>query len=453
MFQKPSLLPQHLHVPVADTQLRVPRSHVARALVQGAAAARRQLDPAPGPESGHSAQKTAQEISSATATNLTIIPPPRRNQMSFYFRTDKPGYESCLMYDYNYTLRNDPGTQGSRFWGSYETLSCSSRDFNYTQYESTVVTELRAAARGADLRLVVPAGFATALSPCYEAYFLLLTVVACLLYGAYLGCFVIVMEVSAPRQRSSAGSPVRPLGRWLHDHARHRLPGAHLAWMRAALTLPMAPSSSTLVSLPRCQCSCVVSLSRLTPWARRSIPRARRSNDVSQSLPPAQVAARDAAVAGAEGALPGGRCGCSRGRPASMSAPSRPPRFFLKTWRQSEIRPWPRPKRRASRAARRPCSLTAPPLRRTTACTLFCWIAASLVYDGVSLNAANLRWVLRSNLVFGKYFVIQGIRTLSAKETNSCRSRWTTPLPPPPCRRCPSCSQVFLDAFRTLFNY
>lgn len=57
--------------------------------------------------------------------------------------------------------------------------------------------------------------------------------------------------------------------------------------------------------------------------------------------------------------------------------------------------------------------LTAPPLRRTTACTLFCWIAASLVYYGVSLNAANLRWVLRSNLVFGKYFVIKGIRTIS----------------------------------------
>lgn len=47
--------------------------------------------------------------------------------------------------------------------------------------------------------------------------------------------------------------------------------------------------------------------------------------------------------------------------------------------------------------------LTAPPLRRTTACTLFCWIAVSLIYYGVSLNAANLRWVLRSNLVFGKY--------------------------------------------------
>lgn len=46
---------RHLHVPVADTQLRDPRSH-ARALVQGATAARRQLDPAPGPESGHSAQ-------------------------------------------------------------------------------------------------------------------------------------------------------------------------------------------------------------------------------------------------------------------------------------------------------------------------------------------------------------------------------------------------------------
>lgn len=39
--------------------------------------------------------------------------------------------------------------------------------------------------------LVVPAGFATALSPFYEVYILLQTLVACLLYGAYIGCFVI----------------------------------------------------------------------------------------------------------------------------------------------------------------------------------------------------------------------------------------------------------------------
>lgn len=57
------------------------------------------------------------------------------------------------------------------------------------------------------------------------------------------------------------GQPVRhPMGAGLHGHARHRLPGAHLALVASRLHAPHdAPPRLLLVSLPRCVVSRLVS--------------------------------------------------------------------------------------------------------------------------------------------------------------------------------------------------
>ncbi|XP_037786103.1 organic cation transporter protein-like [Penaeus monodon] len=308
-------------------------------------------------------------------------------------RTDKPGYESCLMYDYNYTLAAELGYEATLAdkalvsADSNETLSCYSRDFNFTQYESTVVTEWDLVCERRALysttqavsqfgnfigsfffgflldsfgrrrvvlvcvALVVPAGFATALSPFYEVYILLQTLVACLLYGAYIGCFVIVMEVSAPRQRSSVGSLFAIP--WALGYMA--TPGiAYLVrtwpWLQAAFTLPMTLLLVYFWWLPETPRWLVLKgrfreALRVLSWAARVNGRA---------LPPAKGLLKDME------AIRNKVLAASRTKESELSCAKA---LFL---------------------------LTAPSLRRTTAVTLFCWVAASLVYYGVSLNAANL---------------------------------------------------------------
>ncbi|KAK3850002.1 hypothetical protein Pcinc_043268 [Petrolisthes cinctipes] len=53
-------------------------------------------------------------------------------------------YDSCQMYDYDYTTVAEMGYEEAReglLTPTNLTVSCGSRDFNYTQYQSTVVTE------------------------------------------------------------------------------------------------------------------------------------------------------------------------------------------------------------------------------------------------------------------------------------------------------------------------
>ncbi|XP_063591322.1 organic cation transporter protein-like [Penaeus indicus] len=316
---------------------------------------------------------------------------------SFYFRTNKPGHESCLMYDYNYTLAAELGYEATMAdiavisGDSNDTLSCYSRDFNFTQYESTVVTEIQPViaviSKGKGhlvscsfgrrrvvlicVGLVVPAGFVTALSPFYEVYILLQTLVACLLYGAYIGCFVIVMEVSAPSQRSSVGSLFAIP--WALGYMA--TPGiAYVVrtwpWLQAAFTLPMTLLLVYFWWLPETPRWLVLKgrfreALRVLSWAARVNGRA---------LPPAKGLLKDME------AIRNKVLAASRVKESELSCAKA---LFL---------------------------LTAPSLRRTTACTFFCWIAASLVYYGVSLNAANLRCALRSDLVLRKY---QGIETIA----------------------------------------
>lgn len=57
------------------------------------------------------------------------------------------GYDGCTMYDYNYTAAVDMGYEAalansSALVISDDVVSCLTRDFNHSQYESTVVTEV-----------------------------------------------------------------------------------------------------------------------------------------------------------------------------------------------------------------------------------------------------------------------------------------------------------------------
>ena len=58
-------------------------------------------------------------------------------------------HESCFMYDMNYTAAAEAGYDDVMAkWGSFigdsnDTIKCELRDFNLTQYKSTVVTEVR----------------------------------------------------------------------------------------------------------------------------------------------------------------------------------------------------------------------------------------------------------------------------------------------------------------------
>lgn len=57
-------------------------------------------------------------------------------------------HASCHMYDYNYTAVSEMGydavmaDRSSFSRGSDDPIKCYSRDFNLTQYQSTVVTEV-----------------------------------------------------------------------------------------------------------------------------------------------------------------------------------------------------------------------------------------------------------------------------------------------------------------------
>ncbi|XP_042867655.1 organic cation transporter protein-like [Penaeus japonicus] len=309
-------------------------------------------------------------------------------------RIGQPGYESCLVYDYNFTLAAELGYEATMAnrelvsrGSNNETRPCYSRDFNFTQHESTVVTQWDLVCERRALysttqavsqlgnflgsfffgflldsfgrrrivlicvALVLPAGFATALSPVYEVYIFLQTLVACLLYGAYIGCFVIVMEVSAPHQRSSVGSLFAIP--WALGYMA--TPGiAYLVrawpWLQAAFTLPMTLLLVYFWWLPETPRWLVLKgrfreALEVLSWAARVNGR---------SLPPAGRLLQDMETI-KEKAL-----AASRGKESEMSCVKA---VFL---------------------------LTAPSLRRTTVPVLFCWITVSLIYYGVSLNAANL---------------------------------------------------------------
>ncbi|XP_066955024.1 organic cation transporter protein-like isoform X2 [Macrobrachium rosenbergii] len=126
--------------------------------------------------------------------------------------------------------------------GNGDTIACPSRTFNTSQYTSTVVTEwdlvcesralystTQAASQAGILigastfgflldkfgrrRITLicvlfslVSGLAAAASPSFIFYVIMKTLVSCFNFGCYTGCFIQVMELFSPSQRSSLGS-------------------------------------------------------------------------------------------------------------------------------------------------------------------------------------------------------------------------------------------------------
>ncbi|XP_050727693.1 organic cation transporter protein-like isoform X2 [Eriocheir sinensis] len=157
-------------------------------------------------------------------------------------------HETCLMYDYNYTAAAEMGydaamaNRPSLAGDSDDPIKCYSRDFNRTQYQSTVVTEwdlvcerrvlystTQSVVMGGKLVGYVVFGylidllgrrpivlvcffffilssFLAAASPSVEVYILLKGILSLMESGQYLGLFVFVMETTATRYRAAVGT-------------------------------------------------------------------------------------------------------------------------------------------------------------------------------------------------------------------------------------------------------
>ncbi|KAK3863478.1 hypothetical protein Pcinc_030757 [Petrolisthes cinctipes] len=154
-------------------------------------------------------------------------------------------YDSCQMYDYDYTTVAEMGYEKAReglLTPTNLTVSCWSRDFNYTQYQSTVVTEWdlvcerralysstfsaagfgglfgapisgflldrygrRPVVLGSVLLLIV-IGNLIVLSPSIVVYVVARGFIGILNTAAYNGAFAFVMESCAIKNRSLVGS-------------------------------------------------------------------------------------------------------------------------------------------------------------------------------------------------------------------------------------------------------
>nr|XP_053634384.1 organic cation transporter protein-like [Cherax quadricarinatus] len=160
--------------------------------------------------------------------------------------TGKP--ENCYMRDYDYTAAAALGYQTTMkdpsavLRNSSSLIQCSVREFNLSQYISTVVTEwdlvcerrvlystTQAVMQGGKLfgfvlfaylvdalgrrpvvlvcsAISIIAGFLAAASPNIEFYIVLKFIIAAVDAGQYLGIFVFVMETCASKYRAGAGT-------------------------------------------------------------------------------------------------------------------------------------------------------------------------------------------------------------------------------------------------------
>ncbi|KAG7160346.1 Organic cation transporter protein-like 1 [Homarus americanus] len=157
-------------------------------------------------------------------------------------------FEHCLQYNYTYSKVAALGYEGAVNAGlvplpnNTPMVSCASRDFNLTQYESTLTIEwdlvcerrvlystTQAAVQVGKLvgylfhgflldrygrrpvvlwsaLFTVVAGFLAASSPNVELYICLLIVILCMTSGCYLGCFILQMETCSTKERSMVGT-------------------------------------------------------------------------------------------------------------------------------------------------------------------------------------------------------------------------------------------------------
>ncbi|XP_071526063.1 organic cation transporter protein-like [Panulirus ornatus] len=163
------------------------------------------------------------------------------------YRNATSEYDGCHMYGYNYTAAVEVGYEASvsnvsllGLRGDNATLvKCSSRTFNYTQYQSTIVTEwdlvcehrviyssTQAVTQGGAIIgslvfgflvdtwgrrpvlllcsvLQIVASFLNAASPTVEVYIIIRVIISFLSSGLYISSFVYAMETCATHHREA----------------------------------------------------------------------------------------------------------------------------------------------------------------------------------------------------------------------------------------------------------
>ncbi|XP_064108834.1 organic cation transporter protein-like isoform X1 [Macrobrachium nipponense] len=315
-------------------------------------------------------------------------------------------HENCLMYDYDYAMAVNLGYEASLAnrhllsRGGGEPYHCFIRDFNFTQYVSTLVTEwdlvcerlpLYATTQSVShIGLLIGSGISgylldlfgrrrvvlicsvffivcswgLVLAPDFQLYVLLKTLLSIFSMSLYVGNFVNVMELCSPRQRCSVGSLfVVPFAIGFMV-----VPGiAYFVrpwrWLQAAYALPLLPlvlyfwflpeSPRWLLSQGRYEEALKV-LSWAAKVNRRPLP---PSDALLVSL---KAIAKDSGLAPRAKAQRGGK----------------PPQSFgRQLW---------------GKVRHIFVLVLTPTLRNRILLCFFCWFAVSMVYYGVSLNSTNL---------------------------------------------------------------
>ncbi|XP_042890135.1 organic cation transporter protein-like [Penaeus japonicus] len=311
--------------------------------------------------------------------------------------TGKP--EHCLMYNSTFSTALEQGYEWAlrnrEAFNQSGVVSCKSRDFNTSQYESTVTTEwdlvcdrrvlystTQAAVQAGKLvgyvflgylldtfgrrpvtlacsALSIVSGFLAAASPNVEFYIFLKIIITCMMSGVYLGCFISVMEACSAKQRDYVG-PLFVLP-WALGYMV--VPGiAYLIrdWkpLQAALTTPalllvvfyfLLPESPRWLILGGRHKQALEVLQRAARLNGRTLP-----SDEQLLAAMERIAHSDSSKESQEKSKE------SLQRRALKVVET----FFV--------------------------LLTTSSLRLRALVAFFCWFAASMVYYGVALNATNL---------------------------------------------------------------
>ncbi|XP_063859590.1 organic cation transporter protein-like [Scylla paramamosain] len=315
-------------------------------------------------------------------------------------------HESCLMYDHNYTRAVEMGyvEAAATLHNNTAIVPCYTRDFNRSQYQSTMTTEwdlvcerralystTQAAAQigkfaGAFLlgylldlygrrrivlwcsMLSILSAFGSALSPVVEVYIFMKVVIMAVMAGIYLGCITLLMETSGRRERTMVSALfVVP---WALGYMI--LPGvAYLVrpwkWLQAATSLPTLPlvlyywflpeSPRWLILQGRHQEALEI-LASAAKLNKKTLPSEEKLLATMQLLQKKASTEKDTDLSDFE--------------------------------RNTKRDHWNAVRRVVSVTKKYLAVLRVRELRGRALIVFYCWFTASLVYYGISLNATNI---------------------------------------------------------------
>ncbi|XP_066986623.1 organic cation transporter protein-like isoform X1 [Macrobrachium rosenbergii] len=312
------------------------------------------------------------------------------------FNSTDADEKGCKFYNYDYTKAVEMGYESAVknrdviSVGDGSSIYCSSRYFNVSHYSSTLVAEwdlvcerraLYSTTQSAsqlgvligvlsfgyfmdlygrrpiillNVGLSFLAGLAAAASPVLPLYIIFKILVSCFNYGYFTGCFIFMMEICSPSQRSSIGS----VGGIPWSVGYMIVPGiAYLIrpwrWLQVAYTFP------TIFFF---------SFYWLIPESPRWLISQGRFDEAAEILTKA--------------AKVNGRCF----PPAHAVVQS-----MKRMIGQKEEKPKENLSQRIVSSLRHFLILVLKPeLRKNILISYFCWFAVSMVYYGISLNSGNL---------------------------------------------------------------